>query len=120
MKYEFITIFPLHPATVAKFRKAFRPSGAKDDPNDAQLQVELVRNDMHKFPPISPDTPSVRALAELVECRRKLVQDRVDLTNSMTYYLKNYFPQVLDWFKEKDTHIFCDLVLRWSSLRSVQ
>lgn len=120
LKYEFITIFPLHPATVAKMRKAFHPSGAKSDPADARLQVELLRDYMHKLTPIVPDTPAVRALAQLVECRRKLVQDRVDLTNSLTYYLKNYYPQVLDWFNEKDTHIFCDFISKWSSLKQVQ
>lgn len=44
LKYEFITIFPLHPETVAKMRKAFHPSGAKSDPDDAQLQAELLRD----------------------------------------------------------------------------
>jgi len=116
LKYEFITIFPLHPATVAKMRKAFHPSGAKSDPADAQLQAELLRDYMHKLTPIVPDSPAVRALAQLVECRRKLVQDRVDLTNSLTYYLKNYFPQVLDWFNEKDSHVFCDFIAKWPSL----
>ncbi len=75
---------------------------------------------MHKLAPIVPDTVAVRALAQLVECRRKLVQDRVDLTNSLTYYLKSYFPQVLDWFKEKDSHVFCDFVSKWPSLKQVQ
>jgi transposase len=120
LKYEFITIFPLHPATVAKMRKAFHPSGAKSDPDDAQLQAELLRDYMHKLTPIVPDTVAVRALAQLVECRRKLVQDRVDLTNSLTYYLKNYYPQVLDWFKEKDSHVFCDFISKWPSLKQVQ
>jgi len=120
LKYEFITIFPLHPATVAKMRKAFHPSGAKSDPADAQLQAELLRDYMHKLTPIVPDSAAVRALAQLVECRRKLVQDRVDLTNSLTYYLKNYYPQVLDWFKEKDSHVFCDFITKWPSLKQVQ
>lgn len=120
LKYEFITIFPLHPATVAKMRKAFHPSGAKSDPADAQLQAELLRDYMHKLTPIVPDSAAVRALAQLVECRRKLVQDRVDLTNSLTYYLKNYYPQVLDWFNEKDSHVFCDFITKWPSLKQVK
>jgi transposase len=120
MKYEHITIFPINPLTVAKYRKAFSPSGAKDDPGDAQLQVEILKNHMNKLAPIVPDSPEVRALAQLVEGRRKLVQDRVDLTNSITAYLKNYFPQVLDWFKEKDTHIFCDFITRWPSLKDAR
>ena len=120
MKYEHITIFPINPSTVAKYRKAFSPSGSKNDPADAQLQVEILRDHGGKLRPIVPDSPKVRALAQLVESRRKLVQDRVDLTNTITAYLKNYFPQVLDWFKEKDTYIFCDFIALWPSLKDAR
>ena len=99
MKYAHITIFPINPSAVAKYRKAFSPSGAKSDPVDAQLQVEILRDHGKKLRPIEPDSPQVRALAQLVISRRKLVQDRVDLTNTMTADLKNYEPQVLEWGK---------------------
>jgi transposase len=68
------------------------------------------------FRSIEAESVEVRALAQLLEYRRKLVQDRVDLTNSITTTLKNYYPQALDWFNEKDTHIFCDFVIKWPSL----
>ena len=71
---------------------------------------------MSKLNVITPDTVSVRSLAQLGEYRRKLVQDRVNLTNRITTTLKNYYPHVLDWIKEKDTMIFCDFLLRWPSL----
>ena len=105
MKYDHLIVFPINPTTVARYRKAFSPSGSKNDPVDAQLQMEILRDHGHKLRPIEPDSPNVRALAQLVISRRKLVQDRVDLTNTITGYLKNYFPQVLDWFKEKDTYM---------------
>ena len=115
-RYQHITIFPINPATVAKYRKAFSLSGAKDDPSDAYLQTEILEKHMDKLHPIEPESADVRALAQLLEYRRKLVQNRVDLTNCITATLKNYYPQVLDWFNEKDTHIFCDFVIRWPSL----
>ena len=31
-KYDFIDIFPVNPASLAKYREAFQPSRAKDDP----------------------------------------------------------------------------------------
>ena len=120
MKYDHIVIFSLHPKSVAKYREAFASSGAKSDPTDAELQSEMLRTHMKRFSPILPDTPEIRALAQFVECRRKLVQDRVDLTNSLTHYLKNYYPQVLDWFKEKDSIIFADFIIRWPSLAQVK
>src|ERR1700737_2345915 len=41
-KYDFFVLFPVNPETLAQYRKAFAPSGAKDDPTDAQLQLELL------------------------------------------------------------------------------
>lgn len=120
MKYDHIVIFPLHPKSVAKYREAFASSGAKSDPADAEHQANMLRMHMNHFSPIVPDSAEVRALAQFVECRRKLVQDRVDLTNSLTHYLKNYYPQVLDWFGEKDSTIFADFVIRWPSLAELR
>ena len=113
-------MFTINPSSVAKYRKAFTQSGAKDDPTDAAIQVEILQLHMHKLNVITPDSESVRSLAQLVEYRRKLVQDRVNLTNRITTTLKNYYPHVLDWFKEKDTMIFCDFLLRWPSLEQAK
>ena len=38
----------------------------------------------------------------------------------MTYALKEYFPQVLKWFREKQTDVFVDFVTRWPTLPAVQ
>jgi len=118
--FEHIVLFPINPNTVANYRKTCTPSGAKDDPSDAYAQAEILKTHMHKIPALYPDSPEVRALAQLTEHRRRIVQDRVALTNKITSLLKNYFPHVLEWFKDKDTLIFCDFLSRWSSLDTVQ
>ena len=119
-QYEHIVLFPVNPATVAKYRKAFTHSGAKDDPGDAQIQTDLLAQHMDKLRPLAPDTPAIRILAQLTQSRRTLVQSRVNLTNRITALLKNYYPQVLGWFNEKDTHIFCDFLLKWPSLNTAK
>lgn len=119
-RYEHITLFPINPSTVAKYRKAFTQSGAKNDPGDAFIQTEILTLHMDKLTPIQPESADIRILAQLLEYRRKVVQNRVDLSNCLTAILKNYYPQVLDWFKEKDTIIFCDFVARWPSLADSQ
>jgi len=40
-KYEFLVLFPINPLTLAKYREAFKPSRAKDDPTDAELALEV-------------------------------------------------------------------------------
>lgn len=119
-KHPHIVVIPLHPSSVAKYRKTFYPSGAKSDFLDAWLQADIVLKHPDQFYALIPESPEVRALTQLVEWRRKLVQDRVDLTNSITWHLKNYFPQVLDWFDKKDTLLFVDFLTRWPTLDLVQ
>jgi len=118
--YDFLVLFPVNPLTVAKYREAFTPSRAKDDPTDAELQVEILLKHREKLTPLSPESPTMRALAQLVEHRRRLVGDKVRLTNRLTSALKNYFPHVLRWFQDKDTAIFCDFLSRWPTLKAAQ
>ena len=118
--YDFLVLFPVNPLPVARDREAFTPSRAKDDPTDAELQVEILLKHRDKLTPLRPQSPTMRALAQLVEHRRRLVGDKVRLTNRLTSALKNYFPQVLQWFPEKDTVLFCDVLSRWPTLKAVQ
>ena len=119
-QYEFLVLFPVNPLTLAKYREAFTPSRAKDDPTDAELQVELLLKHRDKLTPLTPQSPTMRALAQLVEHRRRVVGDKVRLTNRLTSALKNYFPHVLQWFPDKDTVLFCDFLSRWPTLKAAQ
>jgi hypothetical protein len=62
----------------------------------------------------------MRALAQLVAHRRRLVGDTVRLTNRLTRTLKNSSPHVLQWFDEKDTPLFCDVLSHWPPLTTAQ
>jgi transposase len=115
-KYPHLVLFPVNPQTVAKLRKAFATSGAKDDPSDAQLQCDILQRHFNRFSPLRPQSPDIRALEQLVVYRRRTVADKVRITNRIGSALKNYFPQVLNWFSDIDTLIFCDFIERWPSL----
>ena len=41
-KYDFFVLYPINPLQLARYREAFTPSGAKDDPGDARLLLELL------------------------------------------------------------------------------
>src|SRR6266849_3323407 len=119
-KYDFLILFPLNPLTLARYREAFTPSRAKDDPTDAELQLELLLTHRDKLRPLNPQSPTMRALAQLVEHRRRVVGDKVRLTNRLTSTLKNYLPHALQWFQDKDTLLFCDFLSRWPTLKAAQ
>jgi transposase len=118
--YDFLVLCPINPLTLARYREAFPPSRAKDDPTDAELQLAVLLTHRDKLQPLHPQSPAMRALAQLVEHRRRVVGDKVRMTNRLTSTLKNYFPHVLHWFPDKDPPIFCDFLSRWPTLKAVQ
>jgi transposase len=119
-QYDNLVLFPINPRTVANYRKAFQPSRAKSDPVDARLLVELMRKHPEKLELWVAGCPQTRALRQWVESRRMLVGEKVRLTNRITASLKAYFPQVLDWFEDKDTLVFCAFMEQFPSVSSAQ
>ena len=111
--YDLLILFPLTPLTLARYREAFTPSRAKDDPTDAALQLALLLTHRDKLPPLNPQSPAMRALAQLVALCRRVGGDTVRITHRLTRTLKNSFPQVLQWFPDQDTPILCDVLSRW-------
>ena len=119
-KYAHLVLFPVHPNTLVNYRKGFRPSGAKSDPSDAGLLLEILVRHREKLRRLHPDTQPTRTLQLLVEARRKFVSDKARYSNRLTAYLKMYFPQVLDGFAEITSPIAGDFLERWPSLQKVQ
>jgi transposase len=119
-QHDCFVLFPINPSTLAKYRETWTVSGAKDDPTDAELALELVSKHPERFKPLNPQSPAMRALEQLVEQRRTLVDDQTRITNRLGSALKNYFPQPLQWFNDKDTTIFCDFLTRWPTLKAVK
>jgi len=119
-KHDFLVLFPINPSTLAKYREAFAPSRAKDDPTDAELALDLLLRHPDRFQPLVPQSVELRALATLVEQRRDLVNDRVRITNRLRNTLKQYYPQVLEWFDRINTPLFCDFITRWPTLEQVK
>jgi transposase len=120
MAYDFLILYPINPKSLAKFREAFRVSGAKDDPTDAELLMELVRCHHQKLRVWIPDDEKTRALRLLTEQRRKLVDDQTALTNQLTSCLKEYFPQALQWLGDVSLPMALEFLARWPSLQAVQ
>jgi len=120
MAYDFLVLFPVNPKALARYREAFRTSGAKDDPTDAALLLDLLRKHRDQLRAWRPDTVEARTLQALCEQRRKLVNQRVAVTNRMTSLLKQYFPQALDWVGDVASLQSCDFLMKWPALAAVQ
>ena len=119
-KYDFFVLFPVNPLMLARYREAFQPSRAKDDPTDAELALDLLVRHPERFKALQPQSANMRTLVSLVEQRRRWVNDRIRITNRLRNTLKQYYPQALDWFDDIDTPLFCDFIERWPTLTRVK
>ena len=121
MSYDFVVIYPLHPLTVARFREAFKFSGAKSDPLDTEQILEIVTKHWGQLRPLNPDTEPTRLLSRLVEDRRKMVGQRTSFIEALGACLKEYFPQAIEVLSGNlSTRLACDFLQKWSTFESFQ
>lgn len=121
LQYDFVVLYPINPRSAQQFRQAFAPSGAKDDPVDADLLLEILIKHRDRLRALQPDDPDVRALQRLTEHRRKTVDQKTKLTQQLTALLKDYFPQALSWAGARiASRMGCDFLLKWPSLQALQ
>jgi transposase len=119
--YEWITLHPINPITLQKYREAFVTSRAKDDAKDADYLADLLLTHHAKLKPWAPEDSATRAVQQLVFHRRTVVDERTGLSNRLIALLKQYFPQALvlcgqDLWRPLATRF----LLKWSSLQAVQ
>ena len=105
VQYPWLQIYPINPVTSARYRSAFRPSGAKDDLPDARVLLELVRQHADKLRRLEEQDPQTRQLAGLVEARRRMVDRRTAVLNQLTSLLKGYYPQALQLLENLNTEL---------------
>ena len=119
--YAWITLYPINPITLQKYREAFVTSRAKDDGQDAQYLAELLLNHQDKLQAWAPEDSQTRLLQQLVAHRRAVVDERTGLTNRLQALLKQYFPQALELCGEELWRpLATRFLLKWSTLPAVQ
>jgi transposase len=119
-KYAHLLLFPLHPTSLANYRKSFSPSGAKSDPVDGDLILDYLVKHPEQLRCLRPDTVETRSLQFLTEERRKLVDARTATLQSLIHWLKQVFPQIMRWFDDPGAPLVADLLLRWPTLQELQ
>jgi transposase len=119
--YSWITLYPINPITLQKFREAFVTSRAKDDGKDAEYLAQLLLSHHDKLKPWQPDDTQTRQLQQLVSHRRAVLNERTGLTNRLKALLKQYFPQALDLCGEDLWRpLATAFLLKWPTLQSLK
>jgi transposase len=106
---------------LAKYRAALHPSGAKDDPSDAQLLMQFLREHHQHLRRWQPDDEQTRRIGLLAETRRRLVDERTRLGNWLESQLKQHFPLALELVT---SHVhaewFLKLLAKWPTLKALK
>lgn len=121
LKYEFLVIYPVNPRSLADYRRAFKVSGAKGDPGDADLRCELACLHADRLRALETEEPLTRQLRLLTEHRRQFVEDRTQVSNRLTAALKCYYPLALERVGENLSEALgLDFLRRWPNLAVLQ
>ena len=94
LEFDDVQIYPVNPAALANYRKAFAHGGGKNDPVDAQLLAQFLAHYRSHLRPLTPNSELTRKIATIAEDRRRLVDQRADLANELTALLKRYESQL--------------------------
>jgi transposase len=119
-QYANLHLYPIHPRAAAQFRAALYPSGAKDDPVDADLLLDMLVLHRKHIRPLRPDSEQTRLVQHQVQARRRLVNEKTRQILRLTAKLKIYFPQVLEWFGKVESPLVRALLRRWPTLPDLQ
>ena len=121
LSYDFLVLYPIHPTMVARFREAFKSSGAKNDPLDTDHILEILTKHLDLLKPLRPDTEQTRLLARLVEDRRKAVDLRTGQVQALLASLKEYFPQAIELCNDNlASRLATDFLAQWPTLEAFQ
>jgi ribosomal protein S15P/S13E len=119
-KYAQLVLYPVHPATVSRMRAALYPSNSKDDPQDADLLLDILVYHRKHLRRLDADTVETRKLQILVEDRRQLVDQGTAYGNQLRAKLKLYYPRALRWLPDLQSVQAGDFLKRWPTLPLLQ
>ena len=121
LKHPFLRLYPINPRCLSDFRAAFKASGAKSDPLDAELACELGYKHADRLRPFEVGDGLTQQLMLLTEQRRGLVDHQTAFSNQLTAALKSYYPLAVELFSDDISGVMCqDFLRRWPTLAQVK
>lgn len=120
-QFDHLVIYLVNPALIKRYKESLSSSRAKDDKRDAAALAQFIYERHQRLEPYKNSDPLCQQIATLVEKRRQLVSERVNLTNKLTQALKEYYPQALELTgKYIHSPISCAFIKKWSSLQKLK
>ncbi len=119
-EYSHIRLYLVNPATAAKYRKMFTPSGDKSDERDGASLADLLLKHREKAREHRPPDPKVRELDLLNRERRRAVDERTRHAARMHELLQRAYPVAAAMLENDLTSSMAlALLKRWPSQRQL-
>jgi hypothetical protein len=116
----FVDLYALNPSMASKYRSALHPSGAKDDPSDAALLLDMVHLHRDALRMAAGRGDVFAAIEGMVAARRSMVDERTGLVQALQAVLKSYYPQALELCGDLDGAMACRFIARWPSVHALR
>src|SRR5260370_42292 len=120
LQYDFFVLYPINPATLAKYRQAFSTARGKDDPSDADYLLDLLEHHRDRPRPWRPEEEKTARFRLLGEQGRRLINDRPRISSRLTALWKGYFPRALAWCEDTRPRLVGVSLAGWPQLSRLQ
>jgi hypothetical protein len=111
--HEQVDLFVVNTTTAARYRKAFAPSGDKNDQRDAASLLDLIHRHPEKVKPHSPATAQDRVMDQLTKARRQTVGQLTGVICRLREVLELYYPVASKMFDNLGTDLTIDFLRKW-------
>jgi len=98
-----VTLYPINPLAVARYRDRYSPSRAKSDTGDSIVLANILRTDLSSHRPLARDTDIAQAIRVLARAHQDAVWDRQQIVSKTRSLLRQYFPAFLTTFDDLTT-----------------
>ena len=93
-----LTIYPINPRAVARYRERHGQSGKKSDPGDAVVLADILRHDRHQHRPLPAVSDEGRAVKALARQHQEAIWALHQTIGRLRSVLLEFYPQALQAF----------------------
>ncbi len=93
-----LTVFPINPRAVARYRERHGQSGKKSDAGDAALLADVLRTDGHQHRPLPTISDAGLAVKALARQHQEAIWALHQTNNRLRSVLLEFYPQALQAF----------------------
>ncbi len=93
-----LTVYPINPRAVARYRERHGQSGKKSDPGDAFVLADLLRHDRHQHRPLPAISDAGLAVKALARQHQEAIWALHQTVSRLRSVLLEFYPQALQAF----------------------